>query len=510
MRRLLPTSVLLATLIAVSLAPFAARAEAADRFTFHGSGWGHGIGMSQYGALGLAQQGWKPIRILKHYYTGVRVVRRDPPRDPFRVGLLQYRSRITVNAETGPFDLVLSNGQEIERVASGRTRLIEVEGGRFRIETPTGDVVGGRLWGSSTRHLRVRRADGSVVRVPEWGHRAGRGMLELRVAGSASAHLVAVLDPEEYLFGLGEVPSSWPLSALKAQAMAGRTYAYQRAAGGRTGCGCHILGDTRDQAYVGWDKEVGTDGDRWVRAVRETARRVVLHKDELIATLYSSSSGGFTENVENVWGGAAQPYLKGVCDPGDYTSSNPNRTWEVSLSSDEVASRLRSAFGWSVAEVRAIKAVRRGVSGRLARVRVEGRASGGGSFSAATSGWNLRGALGLKDTRVWVNADRSVTGEIRREYDRVLCRPGLPTGPERGTAGGVWQRFRRGRIFHKGSLAAWIRKPILPVYLGRGGPGGSLGYPVSRQTKLQDGRVRVRFEGGTITCRSGGACSVRT
>ncbi|HUG87858.1 MAG TPA: SpoIID/LytB domain-containing protein [Actinomycetota bacterium] len=507
MRRILPTSILLAALIAAPLAPFA---RAADRFTFHGSGWGHGIGLSQYGALGLAQEGWAPVRILKHYYTGVRVQRRDPPRDPLRVGLLQYRGRVTVNAQSGPLDLALSNGTHIETLASGRTRVIEVVGGRFRIETPTGELVGDRLWGSSTRHLQVLRADGSIVRVPEWGHRAGRGMLELRVAGSGTAHLVAVLDPEEYLYGLGEVPSSWPMAALKAQAMAARTYAYQRAAGGRTGCACHILGDTRDQAYVGWDKEVGTDGDRWVRSVVDTSRRVVLHHGEPIATLYSSSSGGYTENVETVWGGAAQPYLKGVCDPGDFTSSNPNRTWEVSLSSSEVAARLRSGLGWSVARVGAIKAVRRGVSGRLAKVRVEGRAPGGGSFSATTSGWGLRGALGLKDTRVWVNADRSVTGAIRREYDRIVCRPGLPTGPQRGLAGGVWQRFQRGRILQKGAVAAWIRKPILPVYLRRGGPGGSLGYPVSQQTKLQDGRVRVRFEGGTITCRSGGACSVRT
>ncbi|HEX6208202.1 MAG TPA: SpoIID/LytB domain-containing protein [Actinomycetota bacterium] len=502
-RRLLPISILAA---ALSLAPLAG---AAERFTFYGSGWGHGIGMSQYGAFGLAKKGWKALRILKHYYTGIGVQRRDPPRDVFRVGLLQYRERITISAQTGPFDLALSNGTHIETVTQGRTRVITVQSGEFRIETATGQLVGGRLWGGANRHLQLLRADGSVIRVAEWGRRAGRGMLELRIADQGSAHLVAVLDPEEYLYGLGEVPSSWPMAALKAQAIAGRTYAYQRAAGGRTGCACHILGDTRDQAYVGWDKEVGVDGDRWVRAVDETARRVALHGGAPISTLYSSSSGGYTESVENVWGGSPQPYLKGVCDPGDFVSSNPNRTWEVTLSSGDVAARLRSALGWSVADVRSIKAVRRGVSGRLVEVRVRGRSSGGGSFSRTTSGWSLRGALGLKDTRVWVNADRSVIGAIRKEYDRILCRPGLATSRQRTAAGGVWQRFQRGRILRKG-IAAWIRKPILPVYLDRGGPGGPLGYPTSRQKKLKDGRVRARFEGGVITCRPGGGCSVRT
>lgn len=498
---------LLAPLVAGLLLVPAARAGAASEFTFYGGGWGHGIGLSQYGAYGLALEGWSATRILRHYYTGVRITDRDPPKKRYRVGLLQYRSSVTVTAASRSFTLKLGGGRTIETVPQGATRIIRVSGGRFRIFRPNGALVGGHAWGSSEKPVVVRRASGGIVSVPEWGHRSGRGALEFRVAGSGSGHLVAVLSPEQYLYGLGEVPSSWPAAVLRAQAIAARTYAHRVVAGDRTGCACDILGDTRDQAYIGWDKESDGWGGHWRRAVNRTARRVVVYRGAPISTLYSSSSGGFTEDVENVWGGSALPYLRGVCDPGDYVSANPNRTWQLTLTGAEAASRLRSAFGWDVARVRAFRVGDRGVSGRIVRVTVKGVRSGGGDFSGATSGWNLRGALGLKDSRFWINSDRQVTGAIRNAYDDLRCRPGLPAGGDRGTDGGRWQRFKRGRIYHKGAVTAWLRGPVLGAYLGDGGPAGPLGYPVSQQRKLKDGRTRVRFEGGTVTCERGGTCT---
>lgn len=504
-RRLLARSIVPTVLVVALLgAGPASPAAATESFTLHGAGWGHGIGMSQYGAYGLALKGWKPVRIVRWYYTGVRVQRREPPAPVVRVGLLQHRSRLTLQAVGGAFEL--RRGRRLlDTVRAGDSRTVAVDGGRYRILTAGGTTVGGRTWGGLLRaHPR-----GGVVRVPEWGHAVGRGHLELPTTGQTSLHLVAVQDPEEYLFGLAEVPSSWPQAALRAQAIAGRTYAFRVvASGGRSGCACDILGDTRDQAYAGWDKEAGTAGGRWVKAVRATERKVATYGGELISTLYSSSSGGYTEDVENVWGGSPHPYLKGKCDPGDWVASNPNRTWRVTMSGTEVASRLRASLGWDVAEVTKLAVGERGVSGRAVRVVVKGRGSGGGSFSASTSGWSLRSALGMKDTRFWVGSDRNVTGAIREAYDALTCRPGLPKGPHREAEGGTWQAFQRGRMYARDGVAVWLRKPVLGAYLGAGGPSGFLGYPTSRVRKLSDGTRVADFEGGRISCPPEAACAV--
>ena len=500
---------LAAVVLAALLVLPASAAGAAQSFTFFGGGWGHGIGMSQYGAYGLAQKGWSADRILRHYYTGVKVESRTPPKSRIRVGLLQHRGGVTVTAVGGSLELRLSGGTAVDTVPSGASRTLQVREGRFRVLRAGGAVVGGTLWGGSTNHLQIRRTAGAAAGIAEWGHSLGRGYAELRVAGSEQGHLAAVLKPEHYLYGLGEVPSSWPAAALQAQAIAGRTYTYRAVSDGRSGCACDILGDTRDQAYVGWEKEAGTAGDRWVKAVDATAKIVVTHGGAPISTLYTSSSGGFTEHVENVWGGTPLPYLRGRCDPGDFVASNPNRVWKVTLSGVDAASKLRSALGWSVAEVTGFAVDTRGVSGRVVGVTVTGKRSSGASFSASTSGWKLRGALGLKDSLFWVNADRRVTGPIRAEYDRLGCRPGRPTSAARSVAGGEWQKFRTGRIY-RGAGAVWVRGSILTAYLDAGGPTGKLGFPAGGQKKLSGERVRMRFASGLITCRPDGSCRVRS
>jgi len=477
------------------------RRAAEETFILHGAGWGHGIGMSQYGAYGLALEGWSAERIVRYYYTGVEVERRDPPARLVRVGLLQSRSRVTVIVEGGS-PRVRAAGETIETLAEGDVRGVTMKDGRYRLETGEGAAVGEPISG----RLQVR---GGVIRIEEWGHVLGRGRLELPAAGGNAFHVVAALDPEQYLFGLGEVPSSWPQAALRAQAIAARTYAFRRIEdGGRTGCGCAIYADTRDQAYVGWEKETGTDGDRWVDAVRASEGLVATYEGALIATLYSSSSGGFTENVENVWGGEAYPYLKGKCDPGDFVAANPNRTWTVTIEADELAARLRTAFGWDLGEVRELDVGRRGVSGRPVRISVRGTSSAGGGFSRAVSGWDLRSALGLKDTRFSVGTDQNVTGAIRAAYDDLRCRPGLASGPQRTAAGGRWQAFQHGRMYARGDAAVWLDGPVLAAYLGAGGPEGPLGYPLSPVTEAEDGSTEAAFEGGVVRCDPGGDCTV--
>lgn len=458
--------------------------------------------MSQYGAFGLAQEGWDADRIIRHYYSGTEVQNRQPPGNLFRIGLLQNRQATKIVAERGSFEIVV-DGQVIDTAGEDQSRTIRVtDDKKFRILRGDGSAVGEPV-GSPGQPLRIKRVDGgaqpAIVRVVEWGHPMARGEIEFVIVGAGKAHVVGLLDPEEYLYGVSEVPSSWPPAALEAQAIAARTYAYRKVANApnEAACGCGLYGSTRDQAYTGWTKESSTDGDRWVAAVDATVRQVAIHNGDFIYTFYSASSGGFTENIENVWAGSsAQPYLKGVCDPGDYVSANPDRVWSEHVSGSEAADGLGNPQG--MAQVTRIDVVDRGVSGRVIEAEIIGTTGSGEPVSITETGWDLRGPFGLGDSRWWVNANRNVTGKIRQEYDDQMCAPGLATGSHRNISGGAYQEFQQGRIYENDTSgsAVWLRGAVLEKFLKRKGHAGLLGLP-RKQLVVKKGK-RVVFDGGEI------------
>ena len=175
---------------------------------------------------------------------------------------------------------------------------------------------------------------------------------------------------QKYLYGLGEVPSSWPAAALKAQAIAGRTYALskvERSGQHRYPCDCAVYDSTLDQAYIGDSKRSGSGAywDDWKGAVDSTNDQIVKHQGDTIQALYSSSSGGHTENNENVWGGSPIPYLRGVTDKPDRAGGdNPNFKWKVTMSYASFSSKLSAAYGTgAVTDFDLIKPF--GVSGRV-------------------------------------------------------------------------------------------------------------------------------------------------
>lgn len=487
MKRIAVVLALLPALLVVVALPV----RAGSVFDWFGGGLGHGVGLSQYGAYGLALDGWSSEQIFRHFYRGTRVQERDPPKSSFRVGLLEDRAQVHLKAAAGAFDLTLSDGTQIETVPDEATRRVKITGTRkYLIFDENDERVGGGTLGSASTHLRANPQDGARVVVQEWGHPVNRGRVEFKISGDRRAHVVAVVGSEPYLFGIAEVPSSWPDSALQAQVIAARSYAYNRVANPRTDCACDIYSSVRDQFYVGWDKEGGTAGDRWRDAVRATDRQVGTHDGGIIQAFYSSSSGGFTENSENVFI-QALPYLRGVCDPGDYVSANPNRTWHVTLTAQEVTDRL----GLGVGTVERFENFRRGVSGRVLNVRVVGS-----NGSTEISGQALKSRLGLKEVRVWVNENLLVEGRIRDEYDSLSCKPGLATSRRKNVDGGRVQVFEEGRIYENTAtnVTVWLRGAILGKYLNLGGPGSFLGLPRSyRNISPRAGR-RATFDGGHI------------
>ena len=148
---------------------------------------------------------------------------------------------------------------------------------------------------------------------------------------SATASTLNVVNPvrlhDEYLYGIGEVPSSWPAAALQAQVVAARSFAYTKYhAGLRSVCGCHVYGDTRDQNFTGFGKLAeGSWGAVWKAAVDATAvdathGQAVTYRGAVITAYYGDSTGGRTQNIEDAWGGTAIAWARSV---DDHWSANP-------------------------------------------------------------------------------------------------------------------------------------------------------------------------------------------
>jgi SpoIID/LytB domain protein len=500
---------LVASIVVVAVVMGGSVANAAPGFRFHGSGYGHGIGMSQWGAYGLANKGWSYQHILSHFYSGTRVVHSATLPKRIRVGLTSGRLRIHLTARNGPVRLWLDGpGMTfVAKIPLGQTWTVSSARAvpRYVVRDQTGALVGGVMWGGPSRPLFATYSDtGARVSVLEaddlWhqGFTYAYGFLEFDLLGCANRcaeRLTIELPFEKYLRGLGEMPSSWPAAALRAQAVSARTFAtYKiRQYGRRSDCDCHLADGAGDQVYVGWNKEVGVDGNRWAGAVVGTAGQIVTYHGSAIQAFYAASDGGYSENVEDVWHGGnpayAIPYLRGVCDPGEYTSANPWTDWTRSFTASTVSSRLGPYTG-GIGTITRFTNVRRGVSGRIVSAIARGT-----SGSAFVAGSELRSALGLPDGRVWINSDRNITGAVRSKYDSVMCRPGLPLSSVLAVSHGSRQLFQRGGIYRNSrvNMTVWLRGTIHDEYLAAGGVGGRLGLPVS-------GAVRPMLTYAPQTC----------
>jgi stage II sporulation protein D len=377
----------------------AASASASPRMTIRGAGFGHGVGMSQYGAYGYAQQGAGYAAILGHYYSGTALGATDPAY-VVRV-LLQTTSGAAAfsGAErAGTRTLDPAKSYRAVRRGLDQVDLQSAAGKRIATFTAPLQVDGG--------------ADGLVLK----GRGAYRGILELR-PGAFGMNAVNAVALEEYVRGVvaAESPSSWPLEALKAQAVAARTYAITTSKGGN---GFDQYADTRSQVYGGIGSETPTTN----QAVAETAGQVVTYQGKPVVTYFFSTSGGRTENVENVFGGAAQPWLRSVDDP--YDSVSPRHRWRLSMTLGSAQARLGGLVKGSF---RGIKVVKRGASPRVLQADVVGTRG-----RTRVSGATLRSRLGLYDT--WASYTSIATRKAKPPADVPATTPPQRAAGE-GTGG---------------------------------------------------------------------------
>jgi stage II sporulation protein D len=271
-------------------------------FVITGRGWGHGVGMSQWGANGFARRGSSYDRILTHYYRGTSIG--EAPVAKVRVLLVAGKRSLSI-ASKAPFRV---------QDASGEMRIL---------------AAGTHEFGPGLK-LKPRAAKrkiaftGPLVFLPgaeplEFGRRY-RGTIHVDVKGGR-LRAINVVGLEQYLYGVvpAEVPDDWPAEVLKAQAVAARTYAL---ATRKTAGDFDLYSDVRSQVYRGIDEEETSTN----QAVDETAGEVLQYRGRVVTTYFHSTSGGRTASIADVWPGSNPvPYLVSVEDP--YDSLSPHHTW---------------------------------------------------------------------------------------------------------------------------------------------------------------------------------------
>ena len=406
-------------------------AEAAPRaFTITGGGWGHGVGMSQYGAHGMALRGASAGRIISFYYGGAQARPATLPAT-IRVGLLQAGhdpstggrlGRVLVRGlevpgrgGSGRFSVsgVTPGGRTVRRGLSGHTTFsIRPESGGASVFGPSGRVFGPTRAGTGVvvRFQTARPA--ARLSLPQTGQQLRWGRLDVHLVrdnrGVTRPRAVAVIPFNRYLRGLAEVPGSFANEALRAQAIAARGYALyavrtrgQRWGNGRwNGCDCALYGTVRDQRFTGYANERGYYGSRWVAAVRGTGSQVVRYGDRVVQAFYSSSSGGYTSS-NSQWGSDPLPWFPSRSDDpydqGGGAHPNPNFRWKKTVSAADLGARLGIGTATRVRETKIPS-----WGGRVARVTVEG-VKNGRRTSVTVSGTWFRKAYSLKSTKFHIS-----------------------------------------------------------------------------------------------------------
>ena len=271
-------------------------------FFISGRGWGHGIGMSQWGAYGYAQRGTPYDQILAHY----------------------YRSTTLGKAPVARVRVLLGEGLKALAVASDSPFSVRDGSGTVYQLQPGPYSFGPALKVKVDQTQPAKALPGPLVFLPgatplKYGGKQYRGQLQVNAAHT-SLQLVNSVGLEPYLYGVvpREVPFLWPAEALKAQAVVARSYAL---AVRKTGA-YDLYADTRSQVYGGVAAEKPTTN----AAVDATAGQVLLFEGKVATTFFFSTSGGRTASIEDVWSrGEAVPYLVGVPDP--YDTASPHHTW---------------------------------------------------------------------------------------------------------------------------------------------------------------------------------------
>ncbi len=499
------------TCATLPVAPTASATEAVSpvnsTVTVTGAGWGHGIGLSQYGAYGAAKSGQSYSQILAFYYPKTTLgtlgsgstIRVWITSDNDNRLNLRPASGLRVSDSAGK-KYILPTGTNYTqwRISrSGSRRVLQYRNSAGTWVTKSSGLSATRVWTADNP------ASGYVmVPLPSGKTRDLRGKVSLRFSGTG-ARTVNTLSLESYLRSVvpSEMPSSWASEALKAQSVAARSYAVRTRDRAASTASHDICDTTACQVYKGLAERSGStrtvnenaDTDA---AISATANKVVKYGGEVALTMFSSANGGHSAD-----GGT--PYLVAKSDP--YDGKVRSQLWTVSLSS----ATIEDAFP----AIGTFKSVTVGSrdgdgpwGGRAVSVKITGSKS-----SVTVTGGSFRSTFKLKERLFQLTAGlKPGTGNYERwqALGGVTGWVGAPAGSEKTVASGLRAPFEKADLLWSSATGShWLSGDVLKAYLAEGGPSSDLGFPTTDVTATGSGK-RADFQMGRVNCPTDKECVV--
>ncbi|MFA9446128.1 S-layer homology domain-containing protein [Egicoccus sp. AB-alg6-2] len=438
---------------------------------FLGSGWGHGVGMSQYGAYNMAKRGHSAAGILNHYYPGTEVGTDARADERIRVNLHAGVATASIEAIDAPIewrhcrpranetidhrvnDCTLDDPPASDPTSTvfhvqpaGTTLRVCFWNGEGVTPPPAQPVAGLKLVSGnscSDNNAIVATTDRPVLRAYHHGNMV-RTRLAAGDAGRRYQHgwqdfhrktlgidvVQDINSVERYLEGLAESIRSWGLdgpAALEAQAITGRTFALRAKAAprglraGTRACSCDLLNTPSDQVYAGRDFALAQYGNLWVNAVTATNHQVLRYDGALAQTYYSSShGGGRSEAVHESWayGNTPVPYLRSVNDPYSMNEPHSFRAWTSNATHAAFAAHVSSG--------------RPAPLSRVERVQILSRTQGGTPKEIQVTGVTANGAT---DTFVFTHRTNDSQTLREKQVAGASFRLNLPTSGHPTAAG---------------------------------------------------------------------------
>ena len=471
-----------------------------------GAGWGHGIGMSQYGAYGAADAGLGYAKILDFYYPGTTLS--DLPAgnrisvwitadNDNRLHFAPASGLKIVDSSGKSWSVPTGSGYKRWRISrSGSSRVLHYLNSSGSWVKKTTSLSASRLW-----TVKNTSSGYVTVKLPGGAGRDLRDSVSLRFSGSG-AKTVNTLSMENYLRGVvpAEMPAGWPAEALKTQAVAARSYAAKTRSTPLASI-YDICDTTSCQVYKGLASRSGST--RTVNeyattnaAIAATADQVLTGATGIALTMFSSSNGGYSAP-------GSAPYLTAHADP--YDGRMRNQAWSVALSSAKIQGAYPSIGTFTAIQVTA----RDGFGpwgGRASTVVITGT-----SGSVTVTGSAFKSKFGLKERLfLIVGGLKPGTGNWDRwqALGGTTSWVGAPTSSEVAVAGGLDARFAGADLFWSSATGSkYLTGDLLDAYRGAGGPAGDLGFPRTDVVKTSAGGY-ADFQQGRITCLTGKECVV--